>query len=131
MSSRPAAVGDKLISTGFPNSTSKGFGACEDKTVAVCIMPGTEIAFADNIKSKTFSGFWSVVETTYEHKVARFRQVDTHIAYRHHDALELPDGTIVMLNDLVEGQMATVLQLPAAPKTEAEAKEQERIPVVA
>jgi hypothetical protein len=31
----------------------------------------------------------------------------------HHDALELPDGKIVLLTHLCEGQHATVLQLPA------------------
>ena len=34
----------------------------------------------------------------------------------HHDALEFPDGQIVLLTFLKEGQQATVLQLPAAPK---------------
>jgi hypothetical protein len=33
----------------------------------------------------------------------------------HHDALEFPDGHIVLLTQLCEGQHATVLQLPARP----------------
>jgi hypothetical protein len=33
---------------------------------------------------------------------------------RDHDALEFPDGQIVLLTFLSEGQQATVLQLPAA-----------------
>jgi hypothetical protein len=45
----------------------------------------------------------------------------------HHDALEFPDGRTVLLTLLCEGQAATVLQLPAQPKTEAEAREQERV----
>jgi hypothetical protein len=32
----------------------------------------------------------------------------------HHDALEFPDGQVVLLTRLCEGQRATVLQLPAA-----------------
>jgi hypothetical protein len=44
----------------------------------------------------------------------------------HHDALELPDGQTVLLTFLCEGQEATVLQLPARPKTEAEAQAQQR-----
>jgi hypothetical protein len=36
----------------------------------------------------------------------------------HHDALEFPDGEIVLLTHLSEGQQATVLQLPADPKTD-------------
>jgi hypothetical protein len=45
----------------------------------------------------------------------------------HHDALEFPDGTFVLLTYLHEGQQATVLQLPALPKTPAEAKVQTRV----
>jgi hypothetical protein len=45
----------------------------------------------------------------------------------HHDALEFPDGRTVLLTLLGEGQAASVLQLPAQPKTEAEAREQERV----
>jgi hypothetical protein len=30
----------------------------------------------------------------------------------HHDALEFPDGQVVLLTRLYEGQRATVLQLP-------------------
>jgi hypothetical protein len=43
------------------------------------------------------------------------------------DALEFPDGQIVLLTDLFEYQEATVLQLPAQPATAAEAKAQERV----
>ena len=48
----------------------------------------------------------------------------------HHDALEFPDGTCVLLTDLREGQEATVLQLPAQPKTPAEEAAQKRITYV-
>jgi hypothetical protein len=49
----------------------------------------------------------------------------------HHDALEFPDGQIVLLTKLCEGQRAIVLQLPAAPHTEREAEEQKRVAIVA
>ena len=42
----------------------------------------------------------------------------------HHDALEFPNGEFVLLTRLCEGQFATVLQLPAAPRR-AEESEQE------
>ena len=44
----------------------------------------------------------------------------------HHDALEFPDGQVVLLTFLTEGQQATVLQLPAEPKTAVEAEAQRR-----
>jgi hypothetical protein len=46
-------------------------------------------------------------------RVARFRQIDTESPHVHHDALEFPDGRVVLVTRLVEGQHATVLQLPA------------------
>jgi hypothetical protein len=48
--------------------------------------------------------------------VARFRQVNKDQLTVHHDALEFPDGQIVLLTQLCEGQHATVLQLPAGPR---------------
>src|SRR5262245_33694955 len=53
VASRPAKVGDKLISTGFPKTVSRGFASVEDRNVAVCLLPGTELAFADEVKCET------------------------------------------------------------------------------
>jgi hypothetical protein len=53
--------------------------------------------------------------------VASFRQINTSQRNRHHDALEFPDGTIILLTSLCRGQRATVLQLPqTAPVTVVE-----------
>jgi hypothetical protein len=65
-----------------------------------------------------------------QHKLARFRQTNKNQPHMHHDVLEFPDGEQVLLTCLQVNQLATVLQLPAAPKTEAEAKEQERVAFV-
>jgi hypothetical protein len=59
-----------------------------------------------------------------EHKTAIFRQINTQKTAAHHDALEFPDGQIVLLTLLNEGQQATVLQLPAEPKTASDAETQ-------
>jgi len=58
---------------------------------------------------------------------AIFRQINKDQPRMHHDALEFPDGTCVLLTDLREGQEATVLQLPAQPKTPAEEAAQKRV----
>jgi hypothetical protein len=50
------------------------------------------------------------------HRVARFRQVNLENPHTHHDAIEFPDGQIVLLTHLRAGQQATVLQLPAQAK---------------
>ena len=61
------------------------------------------------------------------HATAIFRQLNKHEPMKHHDALEFPDGRIVLLTKLSEGQKATVLQLPAQPMSAAEADAQKRV----
>jgi hypothetical protein len=64
------------------------------------------------------------------HATAIFRQVNKNEPMKHHDALEFPDGQIVLLTRLSEGQEATVLQLPAQPATAAETDTQKRMAYV-
>ena len=63
----------------------------------------------------------------FNHRTAIFRQINKEKAMAHHDALEYPDGQILLLTLLGEGQQATVLQLPAEPKTAAESVAQQRV----
>jgi hypothetical protein len=122
--SRPAKVGDKLTTHNFGTGT-RGFAAQEDANVAVCIRPGTELSFAEEVRCLPTGSFaWR--GKTITHKTAIFRQINKARLAAHHDALEFPDGHIVLLTALVEGQGATVLQLPAEPKTASEAEAQER-----
>src|SRR5215467_14039918 len=126
--SRPAKVGDKLTTRNF-NTGTRGFVSPDDRTTAVCILPGTELAFSADVKWAPFSLLsWrvKVIEST----TAIFRQVNEDIPRVHHDALEFADGTCVLLTDLLDGQEATVLQLPAQPKTPAEEATQRRITYV-
>ena len=112
VASRPARVGDKLVSTNFMNSGTRGFAAVAEPNVAVCLLPGTELAFEDNLECQAAFG---IGFKRLQHKVARFRQVDVHQPSVHHDALELPDGQIVKVAKLRPGQHATVLQMPVSP----------------
>jgi hypothetical protein len=111
VASRPANVGDKLVATYFANSITRGFAAVGQPDVAVCLLPGTELAFDCDVRYNR--GFWLLGKARVNHKVARFRQIDIANPYVHHDALEFPDGTVVKVTRLVDGQTATVLQLPA------------------
>ena len=113
---RPAKVGDKLISTGFRHTISRGFASVDDPKVAICLLPGTELAFEDEVRCET----GMVFSRRLGHKVARFRQIDRGQPNRHHDALELPDGKLVLLTHLCKGQKATVLQLPASVSVKVE-----------
>lgn len=127
--SRPASVGDKLVTHNFGTGTN-GFASVDDKDVAVCVLPGTEIAFDEEIKTLHDGENFVIGGHGVGASVAIFRQIDKETRLTHHDALELPAGSTIKLAQLMPGQTATVLQLPAAPKTEAEAEEQKRLETV-
>ena len=112
VASRAAEVGDHLISTRFGDSITRGFAAATDPGVAVCLRPGTELAFERDVE---FDHILSRGRDAIPARVARFRQIDTESPHVHHDALEFPDGRVVLVTRLTEGQRATVLQLPAMP----------------
>jgi hypothetical protein len=122
--SRSAKVGDKLTTRDFGTGT-RGFAASEDPSVAVCVLPGTELAFAQEVK-RMRDKLWPWHDRVIKHKTAIFRQLNKEEMAAHHDALEFPDGQIVLLTRLSEGQQATVLQLPAEPKTVSEVEAQRR-----
>ena len=126
--SRAAQVGDQLISTGFQHTISRGFAPAGDLNTAVCLLPGTEMAFDREVEHENHLGSAIVRQPA---TVARFRQINTQNPYVHHDALEFPDGTIVLLTRLLQGQRVTVLQLPAAPQNAEEQAEQKRAEIVA
>ena len=121
VASRPAKVGDKLVTTQFANSITRGFSAIGQPNVAVCLLPGTEVAFENDVELEGGLGFfrsWGR-DKAIGAKVARFRQIHMNKPYVHHDALEFPDGQVVLVTRLVDGQRATVLQLPATPQGKA------------
>lgn len=121
VASRPATVGDKLVTTDFVKSITRGFSAVGAPDVAVCLLPGTELAFETNVQyDRAFSLFG---KATVDARVARFRQVNIDDPHVHHDALEFPGGQLVMVTRLIPGQRATVLQLPAAALPHGQAAE--------
>ena len=123
VATRSARVGDKLVTTQFWNTTTRGFSAMEEPRVAVCLLPGTEVAFENKVE-RHLTGFQLLFKRTkpLPYRVARFRQVNMDNPCMHHDALEFPDGQVVLLTHLREGQRATVLQLPAQAKKADEAQ---------
>ncbi len=146
IASRPAKVGDELVATKFAGSATRGFSAIGEPNVAVCLLPGTEIALEREAEyrvpvARLFSGFENETGANSfarlfsglrfgRGKVARFRQIDLTEPQAHHDALEFADGQTVLLTALCAGQRATVLQLPAQPRGEqqsAEAKTSELV----
>lgn len=130
IASRPAKVGDKLVTTKFDNSVTRGFAAVDEPTVAVCLLPGTEVAFEKEVKCEHVYMVFRIRKLIGQ-KEARFRQINMEEQIAHHDALEFPDGQVVLLTRLGVGQHATVLQLPAAVRTGAEVEEPNDAAVVA
>ena len=78
--------------------------------VAVCVLPGTELSFREKVRRMRLFPWSKIVSHS---QTAIFRQINQNNPVAHHDALEFPDGQLVLLTYLEEGQQATVLQLPA------------------
>ena len=121
VSSRPAKVADKLVTMELAKSSTRGFAAVGElgtklvihdspPGMAVCLLPGTELAFDDDVQYDRAFSFLG--KARVNHKVASFRQIDVDDPHIHHDALEFPNGQILKITQLVAGQTATVLQLP-------------------
>ena len=132
VASRTAMVGDRLVTTQFKHTITRGFAEVGKPDVVVCIHPGTELAFERDVEYDQFLGFFP--RRQLHERVARFRRVNMDDPFKHHDALEFPSGEVVLLNRLWEGQCATVLQLPALGGPEraegkAEGSEPKRRPV--
>ena len=72
VASRPAKVGDKLISTRFDNSLTRGFAAVGEPNVAVCVLPGTEIAFEQEVEYRHAL----LPNQNIAERLARFRQIN-------------------------------------------------------
>ena len=121
VASRPAQVADRLVSTDFIQSITRGFTAIGEPEVAVCLVPGTEVAFDRDVQYDRAFALFGRARLTQ--RVARFRQINMDDPHVHHDALEFADGRIVMVTRLIPGQTMTVLQLPARPTEEAGAQQ--------
>jgi hypothetical protein len=108
VASRPAKLGETLVTTRFYGTSTRGFGAKEQPTVAVCLLPGTELAFEHDVK---YNRSWLSTKNT-GFRVAQFSVIEPKATNQHHDALVFPDGNTVLVNLLSEGQHVRVLQLP-------------------
>ena len=121
VASRPAKVGDKLVTTTFGGPLNRGFAAVDEPNVAVCLMPGSELGL-EKVPEYEHPLGWLIPSLrsrkTGGHKVARFRQLNPQEPGVHHDALEFPNGNTVLVANLRQGQYATVLQLPATQSPE-------------
>jgi hypothetical protein len=112
LASRPAKVGDKLVSTKFTNSITRGFTAIGEPNVAVCLMPGTELAFEQDVTCVHALGL--LPSRRIAERVARFREVNKQNPHDHHDALEFPSGQIVLVTRLCSCRSTSTRKRPAS-----------------
>ena len=110
VASRPAEVGETLVTTTFRGTSTRGLASESDMNVAVCLLPGTELAFEEEIR---YDNRW-IWTRTINSRVGKFGKMDPQMPERHHDAIEFPDGSHVLVTQLCEGQRLTVLQLPVS-----------------
>ena len=108
VTSRPAEVGETLVTTTFRGTSTRGFASESERNVAVCLLPGTELAFEEEVR---YDNRW-IWTRTINSRVGKFGKIDPLVPERHHDAVEFADGSYVLVTQLVEGQRVTVLQLP-------------------
>ena len=79
IASRPAKVGEKLVSTEFTGIPSRGFATEAEPKVAICLLPGTELALEADVKCDPF-WFW---RKTSPFRVARIRKMEPNVSHRH------------------------------------------------
>ncbi len=109
--SRECVIGETLVTVKFATSMSTGLCSSSDRAVAVCLAPGTELAFDKPIE---FDGFWGLGlhSRHYGVKTARFVSLALNRGGPYRDGLELENGGIVLLNELALGHTVKVIQLP-------------------
>src|SRR4051812_19175648 len=103
VATRPAEVAETLVSTKFQTTSTRGFSSADNPHVAVCLRPGTEIAFESEVRTDGMTFRKSIGD-----RLARFRQINLNEPTQHHDALEFSNGAVVLVTDLTPGQRATV-----------------------
>jgi hypothetical protein len=127
VASRPAKVGETLVTTSFYGTSTRGFAAKEEPGVAVCLLPGTELAFENDVR---YNRNWLSTKSA-GFRVARFCTIEPRVPHQHHDAIAFPDGNMVLVNLLSEGQYARVLQLPAVRQEQNVSAEAKKAPMPA
>ena len=98
VATRPAEVSETLVSTRFSTAGTRGFASPNNPKVAVCLRPGTELAFEHDVQTDGM-----IFRKNIGARLARFRQIDTDKSHQHHDALEFSNGAIVLVTNLTTG----------------------------
>ena len=118
VASRPAKVGDKLITTDFSDTLTRGFTAIGEPDVAICLRPGTELAFDEEVERHHMflqTLFFSKSRWKIGHKTGVFRQINTDNPGTHHDAIEFPNGQTVLVTRFGPASARRYCSCPCVP----------------
>ena len=108
VASRAAKLDETLVTTSFCGTSTRGFAAKDQPGIAVCLLPGTELAFDHEVRYSRGRLYTRCASSC----VARLCKAEPRAPEQHRDALSFPDGSVVLVNELSEGQYARVIQLP-------------------
>src|SRR5260370_30808458 len=95
VATRPARVEDKLVTTKFPKAITRGFAAVSEPNVAVCLLPGTEIAFDENVECEPSFGIGILPNKKIGQRLAPLPRINMDNAVTHHHAFAFPDRHVV------------------------------------
>src|SRR5258705_12000854 len=104
VATRPAKIEDKLVTTKFKNSITRGFAAVGEPNVAVCLLPRTEIAFDENVECEPSFGIRILGKKKIGQRAAPFPRVKIDNPVGHHDTLEFLHGELVPVTRVFERQ---------------------------
>jgi hypothetical protein len=89
------------------------------------MLPGTELAFENEVEYDPVLGYF-LPNRKVGQKVARFRKVNNEQPHLHHDALEFPDGQIVLLTRLAKASTRPCCSCPPSHTPEARPRKASR-----
>lgn len=111
ITSRLARAGDRLVTTRFSYTLTRGFSCLTDPKIAVSLLAGTEVVF-DREAEEAGRFLPQIQFTKLGATTARFRQSDLEFPHKNHNVLEFANGKVLPITRLRPGQQLTVLQLP-------------------
>jgi hypothetical protein len=108
----PAKVGETLITTTFPGTPTRGFASESDPAIAVCMLPGTELAFDQEVK---YDSGW-VWTKTINIRVGKFGGMNRNVQHSDHDAIKFPDRNQCAVNSSQRGPASDGASIGCTPE---------------
>jgi hypothetical protein len=105
---RKAVVGDKVKTSDFMRTSSPGLESLTEPGVAICLIPGTGVEFDEPVQHRDIGLNFN---TPIPFKIGRYvRKAGHETEFK--DAVQFPDGSMVLMAYLVTNQTGTVTYVP-------------------